>query len=189
MIASDVIRNRRSVKRFSDIPPLREEVEAILQLAVYAPNHRLTEPWGFIVLGVEARRRFGEIKGQRRAAKIQDPEAAREVLRKTIAEAESVPLMIAFTQRIASDPEVREEDFASIYMAVQNVLIGATEAGFGTHVKTGAILNASETKELLGVGENERVVALVDFGKVDAEADPAPGKPRKPAREHTRWLD
>jgi nitroreductase len=189
MKTSDAIRSRRSIKRFSGTPPLRGEVEAILALAVFAPNHRLTEPWSFIVMGPAARRKFGAIRGDRRAGKIEDPVAAEEVRRKSIAEAEGVPLMIAFTQRLDHNEEVREEDFASVYMAIQNVLLGATAVGFGTHVKTGAILNAPETREALGVGEGERVVALVDVGRVDSSQEPAAGKARIPASERTRWLD
>lgn len=185
----DAIRERRSVKKFSDTPILREEVEAILELAVLAPNHRLTEPWGFIVLGPEARRLFGAIRGDRRAAKVEDPDAAAELRRKSIADAEGIPLMIAFTQRLDPNPEVREEDFASVYMAMQNVLLAATAVGFGTHVKTGAIMDAAETREAFGVGEGERIVALVDLGRPLAAGEPAPGKPRIPAREVTRWTD
>jgi len=185
----DAIRERRSIKRFSDSPLLREEVEAILAPAVFAPNHRLTEPWSFIVMGPMARRQFGAIRGDRRAAKFEDPVAAEEVRRKSIAEAEGVPLMIAFTQRLDPNEEVREEDFASVYMAIQNVLLGATAVGIGTHVKTGAILNAPETREVLGVSEGERVVAFVDVGKLDPGQEAAPRKARVPAHERTRWLE
>jgi nitroreductase len=185
----DTIRARRSTKKFSDAPILREEVEAILELAVLAPNHRMTEPWGFVVLGPEARRRFGAIRGDRRAGKIEDPTAAEAVRRKSIAEAVGIPLMIAFTQRLDPNEEVREEDFASVYMAIQNVLLAATAEGIGTHVKTGAILNAAETRAALGVQESERVVALVDFGRLDEERERAPRKARAPAHERTRWID
>ena len=185
----DAIRSRRSVKRFSSAPITRDEVEAILELAVHAPNHRLTEPWGFIVMGPGARRRLGEIKGARRAAKVPERAAAEEIYRRTVEQAEEVPLMIAFTQRLTDDDEVREEDFASVYMAIQNVLLGATAVGFGTHVRTGAILNATETRDALGVAPEERVVAIVDFGRIDGEGESTPAKPRTPARERTRWVD
>jgi len=184
----DAIRERRSTKRFADSPVLREEIEAVLELAVFAPNHRLTEPWGFIVMGPEARRRFGEIRGDRRAGKIEDPIAAEEVRRKSITEAVGVPLMIAFTQRLDANEEIREEDFASVYMAIQTVLLAATSMGFGTHVKSGAILNARETLEALGVEEGTKVVALVDFGRLQEGQGRTPGKARVPASERTRWI-
>ena len=44
----DAIRARRSVKDFTERPLAREELEALLELAALAPNHRMTEPWGFI---------------------------------------------------------------------------------------------------------------------------------------------
>lgn len=181
----DAIRARRSVKDFTERPLAREELEPLLELAALAPNHRMTEPWGFIVLGPKARRAYGELKGESRARRLHDPTAAEAVRRKSVAEMEALPAMVAFTQRLDDDPAVREEDFASVYMAIQNFSLGAVAVGLGTHVKTGAVLEEPATRELLGVGEKERVVALVHVGEPRETPD---AKARAPAVERTRWL-
>jgi nitroreductase len=181
----EAIRRRRSIKSFTPRPVAREVLERLLELATLAPNHRMTEPWHFLVLGPEAKRKYGEIKGLSRAKKVEDLEAARAVLEKTISQMESVPAVVAFVQRVSSDPEVREEDFASVYMGIQNFLIGATASGLGTHVRTGATLDAPATRAALGVRDGERIVALVEIGE---EAEAPGAKPRTPAAERTRWL-
>ena len=79
MNVSDAISTRRSIKRFTSRPVTREEIETILSAAVAAPNHRLTQPWRFYVLGPEARHAYGLVLGGRKAKKIEDPDAARAI--------------------------------------------------------------------------------------------------------------
>jgi nitroreductase len=98
---------------------------------------------------------------------------------------EAVPAMVAFVQRLAADPDVREEDYAAVYMGIQNFLIGAAASGLGTHVRTGGPLEAAETRQALQVGVEERIVALVELGE---PAETPTAKPRTPPAERTRWL-
>jgi nitroreductase len=93
--------------------------------------------------------------------------------------------MVAVTQRLADDPEIREEDFAATFMAIQNLCLAAAARGLGTHIKTGAVLGDAPLREALGVGEGERIVAVVQLG--EPEEVPAP-KAREPAEAKTRWL-
>ena len=181
----EAIRSRRSVKEFSSESVDRETLEGLLEAVMLAPNHRMTEPWGFVVLGPEARRAYGVIRGNRRARAVADPAVAKSVQQSTIEAMESLPAAVVFTQRLAEDPEVREEDFATVYMGIQNFLLAAVSVGLGTHVKTGAILESPETREALGVRDDERVVALVHVGGVKSIPDP---KQRSSAAVRTRWL-
>src|SRR4051812_9767436 len=93
----DAITNRRSIRNFSTRPISRAEIEQLLHAAVLAPNHRLTQPWHFYVMGPEARRGYGEILGARKAKKIEDPEAARAVIDKVAAAEAAIPATIAVT--------------------------------------------------------------------------------------------
>jgi nitroreductase len=100
----EAIQGRRSIKSFKPKPVDRAQLERLLELAALAPNHRMTEPWRFIVMGPEAKRGYGEIKGKIRAAKTEDPVAALAVFDKTVAQMEAVPAMVAFVQRLAANP-------------------------------------------------------------------------------------
>src|SRR3954470_16298950 len=93
----EIIELRRSVKKFTERAVTREEIETLLDAAVLAPNHRLTRPWRFYVLGPAARYAYGLVLGDRKARKTQDPDAAR-TLRETIArEHRALPCMLAVT--------------------------------------------------------------------------------------------
>ncbi len=76
----DSINTRRSIKTFTDRAVSREEMEQLLTAACQAPNHRMTEPWRFYVLGPQARRAYGEALGHRKAKRVDDPEAAKAVV-------------------------------------------------------------------------------------------------------------
>lgn len=181
----EAIERRGSVKRFTDRPIAREEIEALLDLAVLAPNHRMTEPWGFLVLGPEGKMAYARVLARRKCSKIEDPEAREAVREKVIRGNSTVPAIIAVTCAQHEDPEIREEDYAATYMAVQNILLGAVARGLGAQIKTGAVMDDPELREALDVPSDRRIVALVFLG--EPEEVPAP-VPRTPASEKTRWL-
>src|SRR5476649_290625 len=136
MHISDTIQQRRSIKRFTDRTVSREELETLLAAATLGPNHRLTQPWRFYVLGPEARYAYGLALGDRKARKIEDPEAAR-AMRETVAtEHRNLPLMIAVAVVTNENPEIREEDYAAVMMGIQNLSLTAVELGLGTHIKS-----------------------------------------------------
>ncbi|HEX2168473.1 MAG TPA: nitroreductase family protein, partial [Longimicrobiales bacterium] len=91
MKASDAIRQRRSIKKFTGRPVTREDIERMLDAAVLAPNHRMTQPWRFHVLGPEARRAYGLVLGDRKARKVEDADAAALVRDKVAREHEALP--------------------------------------------------------------------------------------------------
>jgi len=179
------IQTRRSVRHFTDRPVRSEELESLLELAITAPNHRMTQPWAFVILGPEARRAYGAVKGRLRGAGLDDPARAEALVRDTASTMEQLPSAVAFIQRLDPNPAIREEDYAAVYMGVQNFLIGAVAMGLATHVRTGAALDDPETRAVLEVLGNERIVALVEVGE---PASLPPIRPRIPARERTRQL-
>lgn len=181
----EAIRTRRSVKAFTDRPVSRAELESLLELAVLAPNHRMTEPWRFYVLGPEARRAYGAALGARKARKVEDPEAARAVVEKVAATEEALPAVVAVAMTLHDDPEIREEDYAATMMAVQNLSLAALARGLGTHIKSGAVMDDPRARDAVGVPEGERIVAILRVGE---PADVLDAPARKPAEEWTTWV-
>src|ERR1043166_1141106 len=135
MKASDAIRGRRSIKRFTDRPITREEIEALIAAATLAPNHRLTNPWRFHVLGPNAREAYGRALGERKAQKQTDPGKAAELRDAVAPDHRPLPAMIVVAVVESTDPEQREEDYAATMMGVQNMMLRATEMGLGTSLK------------------------------------------------------
>lgn len=58
----ELIKRRRSIPKFSPQPVPRATIQRMLETATWAPNHHLTEPWGFIVLEGASRDRFAAIR-------------------------------------------------------------------------------------------------------------------------------
>ena len=185
MRPTDAIRDRRSIRQFTDRPVTREEIESLLALAVLAPNHHLTQPWRFHVLGPEARYAFGLALGNRKARKIEDPEKGRAVREKVAAEHRALPAMLAIALVEQENPETREEDYAAAMMAVQNIALAAVEMGLGTHIKTGAVMADPAARAAAGVPDGERIVAVVNVGE---PAEVPPARPRE-LEAFVSWLD
>lgn len=181
----EAIRSRRSIKAFTDRPVSREEIERLLEAAVQAPNHRMTQPWRFYVLGPEGRRAYGAALGARKAKKVEDAAAAAEMSRKVEEKHEGLPAMLAVSVVLAPDAEIREEDYAAACMAIQNLLLAATALGLGTHLKTGAVMDDPRARAAVGVPEGERIIVTLELGE---PAGASSAKPRTSASALTTWV-
>lgn len=181
----EAINTRRSTREFTARAVTREEIEQLISAAIQAPNHRMTQPWRFHVLGPEARRAYGEALGARKAKKVEDPTAARAIVDKVGAGHKALPALIAVSTTRDENPEIREEDYAATMMAVQNMLLTARAIGLGTHIKTGAVMDDPRARVAAGVADGERIVAMIELGE---PAGAAEAKPRRPAAEVTTWV-
>lgn len=181
----DAIASRRSIKSFTNRPVTREEIEQLLSAVTQAPNHRMTEPWRFYVLGPEARRAYGVALGNRKAKRVEDPAAARDVVEKVADSHEELPAMLAVAITQHENPEIREEDYATAYMGIQNLSLAACAMGLGAHIKTGAIMDDPAARAAVGMPEGERIVAIVNVGEPQSVPE---AKPRHAADEFTTWV-
>lgn len=181
----DAIESRRSIRRFGDRPVTTEDIGRLLDAFTRAPNHRMTQPWRFYVLGPAARATYGRVLGARKARKVQDADAAEAVRNKVAGEHAALPGMIAVAMVQDENPEIREEDYAAIFMGLQNLALAAESIGLGTHIKTGAVMEDPDARAAAGVRDGERVVAIVNVGE---PAEVPNAKPRIDPREMTTWL-
>ena len=189
MSVLQTIAQRRSIFDFQPTEVPRERLERALQAAVWAPNHKLTEPWRFIVVGPEAKERlcqvYARIKQDGVKADI-DPEALREIGRKTVKKLMSKPSVMAVTCAVSGDAFLDREDYAATCCAIQNIMLAAWEDGIGMQWSTSGLIDDAEALAVLGVDpERERVVGLLYAGF----AERVPVSKRKPAAELTTWLD
>ncbi|MEM7413952.1 MAG: nitroreductase [Gemmatimonadota bacterium] len=181
----DAIQQRRSIKAYADRPISNEAIEQLLAMAVLAPNHRMTQPWRFYVLGPEARAGYGRALGMRKAKRVEDPAAAADVVSKVEANHRGLPAMLAVSMTLDENDEIREEDYAATYMAIQNLCLSACALGLGTHVKSGAVMDDPNARAAVGVQEEERVIATISLGE---PAEVPQAKARKSAKDFTTWV-
>ncbi len=186
MTVLEAIKTRRSVPRLRPDPVPREVIEQMLEAAVWAPNHRLTEPWRFYVLTGEAKRRFAEIRRQFRATTFPNPEAPEAVraLDKLYQDTLATPALIVPTVHLPDDEEIRDENIAATFMAIQNMMLVATDLGVGTYMRTGPLRDDPALRTLLGLEQDRRILAVVYVGYPSE----IPQKRRTPASERTVWL-
>lgn len=188
MDAITAINQRTSVRHFSSDPVPRQIIEQLLDCAVRAPNHKLTEPWRFAVLSGGAKERYAEIRARHRLKRYADqsaPEAvagAEKVRRETLA----APVHIVAMTAVSADEITREEDYAATMMAVANLMIAAESLGLGTYLKSGGVMQDPGLIALAQVPDKYRVVGLISLGY---QVEPEAPRRRKPAADLTRWID
>jgi nitroreductase len=143
----NAIRTRRTHKQYGREPVDEATLRELLDLARYAPNHHLTQPWRFRVLGPETRRRIEELAGEKEAAKLR-----------------RAPTLVLATAALSGDPLTDEEDLHATAAAVYAVLLGATARGLASYWRTPGCFRDRQVREALGLGVDERVVALIHLG-------------------------
>jgi len=188
MDAFDAIARRTSVREFRPDPVPAELLLRLLDAAVRAPNHKLTEPWRFVVVTGDARRGYAEIRRGHRAQRFPDPAApeAAAAIDKTYREHLDTPAFIFVLQELTDDAVRREEDYASVMMAVQNLMLAAEAAGLGSYLRTGGIMALPEVRELAGAAATQRIVGIVSVGYPAEVLEP---RRRTSAAQLTRWLE
>jgi nitroreductase len=151
----DAIRTRRTHKVYGAEPVPRETLEELLELARWAPNHNLTNPWRFRVVGAQALAALKEAAGPEAAAKL-----------------DRAPTLVVASQVRAADEVQDEEDLCAVAVAISYVLLGAHARGLAAYWRTPAVLRAPEGRAAVGVPANERVLGLIHLGppRQDKEA-------------------
>ena len=179
------IRARRSVGR-SEGEPSRDAIRELIDAAVWAPNHHLTQPWTFTVLRGNARAAFGEFWAKARADELGLQGTQREgfVSGESQKPMRSPVLMIVST-RTDDDPVVAAEDFAATAAAVQNLLLAASARGYAAMWRTGAMAYHPAVKSYLGLDPSDRIVAVVYLGERGTKEPPS----QERAEPKIRWID
>jgi nitroreductase len=188
MNAIDAIQRRISVRRFRPDPVPRDSIASLLDCAVRAPNHKLTEPWRFAVLTGSARDRLADLRAAHRLERYTDPasDEARAGAEKVRRETRETPAFIVVMCAVNPDELTREEDYAAAMMATANLMIAAESLGLGTYIKTGGIMRDPGVASLVGLEQGFRIVGIVSLGYPAAEEPP---RRRRPASDLTRWID
>ncbi len=155
-----VLHTRRTVGRFRAEHPARELVLTAIESAVWAPNHRKTEPWRFTLLGPQAVRAVVELNTACVAAKKGDEEAAKK--RKQWS---AVPGWLVVNCVMSPDPLQNEEDYAACCCAIQNLMLTLWSRGVGTKWSTGNVTRDPRFAEIVGFDlAVERVAGLLWYG-------------------------
>ena len=149
MELEQAIRSRRTHKAYAPEPLDRTTLDELFELARWAPNHKLTNPWRFRVLGPQALERL--------KAAGDDPIAA--------AKLDRAPTLVAVTATQSGDPVMDEEDMLAAGVAAYVVLLAAHGRGLAGYWRSPAILRTPQGREALGIPGDEHVLGLLHLGR------------------------
>jgi nitroreductase len=179
------IRSRRTIKAFEPRPLERETLTELLELARWAPNHHLTNPWRFRVIGPRTLERLKQEAGKLAAGEAGDADAA-EVARAAAAKLDRAPTLVVCSVVRSEDPVQMEEDRHAAAVAAYIVLLAAHGRGLAGYWRTPGVLRTQAGREAVGLGAGEEFVGLLHLGRAEQEAE-APE--REPAVRYVTFLD
>ena len=157
MQVEEAIRTRRTIKAYASRPVERAVLDELFELARWAPNHHLTQPWRFRVLGPDALIRLKAAAG---------PEAAGKL--------ERAPTLVVSTALLSGDPARDEEDLHATACATYIVLLAAHSRGLAGYWRTPEVLRRREGRAACAIAEDERFVGLIHLGEPRQTRQPPP---------------
>jgi nitroreductase len=169
MDVETAIRTRRTHKAFRPDPVPKAVLAELLDLARWAPNHNLTNPWRFRVLGAAALERLKQAAGAEAAAKL-----------------DRAPTLVVCSCVLGGDPVQDEEDLHAAACAAYIVLLAAHARGLAGYWRTPGVLRTDGGRAAVGLSENERFVSLIHLGEPVQERR-APE--RAPVADTVAYLD
>jgi nitroreductase len=156
----EILKGRRTIELFLQTPVPSALVGEAIEAAIWAPNHHVTEPWRFYVLGEDSKERCLDLCQEIVTAKKGEKAAAFK--RQTWSEK---PGWLVVTCRRSEDSLLQQEDYAACCAAVQNFSLYLWKAGVGTKWTTGPITRDKKFFEIIAMDDAaEFVVGLVWFG-------------------------
>ena len=158
---AELIRTRRTINDFKpdELPP-REIILQAIEVARWAPNHKMTEPWRFHLLGPETAHTLVELN----TALIAEKSGVEVAIKKRDRWAH-VPGWLAVSYVRATDPLRDRENYAAVSCALQNLMLFLWSKGIGSKWSTGPVTRHPELPRLLGINSaEEEVVGLIWYG-------------------------
>ena len=168
MDVDEAVRSRRTHKAYEPEPVDRETIMELLELARWAPNHHLTEPWRFRVIGPETFDRLVAAGQPNEASKLG-----------------RAPTLVVASAKLTGDEHQNHEDVLAAACATYIVLLAAHSRGLASYWRTPKLFETDAGRKALGLGEDEQFVALIHLGP---PATTPPAKERKPPEEYVEFL-
>jgi nitroreductase len=160
----DAIASRSSAKGLAEPGPTPAELERLLQAAARAPDHGRLKPWRFIVVNGAARESFANAVAEARREQIPDfTDEQMELEREKIRRSPSILVAGCAVRRdIAKVPEI--EQVIAVGAAVENLLLAASDLGYGAMWKTGPAAYSATVKAAVGLAADDHIVAILHLG-------------------------
>jgi nitroreductase len=155
-----VVRGRRSIDLFAPDAIDVDTVLAAIEVARWAPNHRLTQPWHFYLLGPATMRAVVDLAVEFEVAA--KGERAGPIRR---ARLEAIPGMLVLTTTRSDDALLERENYAACCCAAQNLMLYLWAQGIGVKWTTGGVTRQQRFYDVLGIDSaKESIVGFFWYG-------------------------
>ena len=188
-LIDEVIQNRRSVyqPQYSGEQVDDAIVNQMLKNANWAPTHKLTEPWRFVVFKGDGRRSLAEFQAElykkiTTADNSFKEERYQNLLTKPMLSSHIISVGMKRDDK-KSVPEI--EEIGAVFCAVQNMYLTATAYGVGAYLSTGGVTYFEEAKVFFDLGKEDKLLGFFHLGiPKNSVLD---GR-RKPIEEKVKWI-
>ena len=185
---TEIIRQRRSItpEQFAPRKVHREQLEVVLNNALWAPSHGMTQPWRFKVFtegGMTRLQQFvPELYRKTTAAeKFNQAKFDRMSLR-----LEKTTVVVALCMERDPTGKIDEiEEIEAVACAAQNMMLTCTAYGLGGFWSTPKLIYTEQMNTFLGIDEKDKCLGLFYIGYPAIEW---PASHRIPLEYHTQWL-
>ncbi|WGV60507.1 alpha/beta hydrolase-fold protein [Brevibacillus brevis] len=181
-----LIRERRSIHRFTDREVDPALVTELMDTAVWAPNYHMTQPWRFIVTYGEGKKRIAEAVRIMKEKREIDPSKKKEVGEKFYNKIMAIPMLMTVIMEESPNLITRQDDFASTSIVIHNFSLLAWEKGIGLTWETYPWIHEPEFRESMGIRPGEKVLGNLHIGYPAAIPN---AQPRIPAAERITLVD
>ncbi|QCU89153.1 nitroreductase family protein [Thiomicrorhabdus sediminis] len=185
------ILSRRTCYQFIDKALDKEQLNQCIQAAISAPNHKLTQPWFFYIVGDQTAQSLSHIYADNRAKKKagDDLDCYQIMYDKAIAKYNAIPQVVLITQNLADDEVTRQEDYAACSCAIQNMQLMAWSLNIGMQWSTGPIINDERTYQLLSIDSSkQQIIGAIYMGYTELDCQAKNPLKRKSVDQVSRYL-
>lgn len=184
---TDIIRDRRTIypEQYSTRKIHKEQIELLLNNAIWAPTHGMTQPWRFIVFQENALIDLAENLGSAYLKHVPKEKQNDAKLAKLLTRPKLASAVIAIVLHREVDTKIsQQDDFGAVACAVQNMHLTATAQGIGAFWATPAVINSESFRVSLNLTEEQTCVGLFYLGYPSIDW---PKGQRRPIEYITTW--
>jgi len=185
----EVIRTRRSIRKYKDEVPAKSKIEKVIEGANWAPSDGNSQPWKFYVVKGEVVDGICDEFYSHAKEHIPNasyiPEEKKQPMLEYAKDFGGAPVHIIVSYEIEEDPIKDEEALMGASAAVQNLMLTAADQNLGTVWIAGHVAHSEKVKELLNLSDSEKIAGIVPIGIPDMDL---PLKERQDSKEKTEWI-
>lgn len=162
-------------------------INQLLENANWAPTHKLTEPWHFVVFSGNGLKKLADFQAEcYKKVTTKDGSFKEERYQNLVTKPMHSSHIIAVGMKRDKEKRIKEiEEIGAVFCAVQNMYLTATAYGIGCYLSTGGITYFDEAKPFFGLGEEDKLIGFLNLGVIEGELKP--GR-RNPINEKVEWI-